>query len=191
MSAKATPSLSLSDVNRTPSGSTIMLRSQHVPPFWAARRHVHRVFDCACPVRFEYHFQGLQALARIDTKLELPRQLGATDTVNSTSAGMVAAVRALTNGDGVDYAFEVIGRAETTKTYSFRMLRRGGAAVAVGIAPAGALVATEPASLCTRRRPSRGATTAALDLTRTSGRSWRYTCAGYYHSTCSSAAVSA
>ena len=132
-----------------------------------------------------WSLRELQVVVGLD--LELPRQLGATDTMNSTSADMVAAVRALTNGDGVDYAFEVIGRAGTTKACSFRMLRRGGPAVAVGIAPAGALVATEPASLCTRRRPSRGATTAGPDLTRASGRSWSCTCVGSYYSTCSSA----
>jgi len=101
-----------------------------------------------------WSLRELQVVVGLD--LELPRQLGATDTMNSTSADMVAAVRALTNGDGVDYAFEVIGRAGTTKACSFRMLRRGGPAVAVGIAPAGALVATEPASLCTRRRTFKG-----------------------------------
>jgi succinate semialdehyde reductase (NADPH) len=69
-----------------------------------------------------------------DDKLEMARRLGATDIINSTSGEVVARVRDLTEGRGVDVAFEVLGRAETF-VQAFEVVRDGGRMVAVGIAP--------------------------------------------------------
>ena len=69
-----------------------------------------------------------------DDKLEVARQAGATDVVNSTTADAVARVRELTNGQGVDVAFEVLGLSQTF-TQAFECIRDGGRMVAVGIAP--------------------------------------------------------
>src|SRR5262245_54514073 len=69
------------------------------------------------------------------TKLELATSLGATDVVDSSRDDLVDAVRELT-GAGVDYAFEVIGLAETVEQ-AIRAVRVGGTAVAVGIVPTG------------------------------------------------------
>ena len=44
-----------------------------------------------------------------DDKLEAARRLGATDVVNSTTTDATARVRELTEGRGVDVAFEVLG----------------------------------------------------------------------------------
>jgi S-(hydroxymethyl)glutathione dehydrogenase/alcohol dehydrogenase len=68
-----------------------------------------------------------------DDKLEIARKLGATDVVNASSGDAVAEVRKLTDGVGVDVAFEVLGRPETF-TQAFEMVRDGGRMVAVGIA---------------------------------------------------------
>jgi succinate semialdehyde reductase (NADPH) len=67
-------------------------------------------------------------------KLEAARALGATDGVNAAAVDAVAEVRRLTGEEGVDVAFEALGRAETVAT-AFRMVRDGGRAVVIGIAP--------------------------------------------------------
>lgn len=67
-------------------------------------------------------------------KLEAARALGATDSVDASRGDAVAEVRRLTDGEGVDVAIEALGRAETV-TAAFRMVRDGGRAVVIGIAP--------------------------------------------------------
>jgi succinate semialdehyde reductase (NADPH) len=69
-----------------------------------------------------------------DDKLDAARRLGATDVVNSTTTDATARVRELTEGRGVDVAFEVLGIPQTF-TQAFEMIRDGGRMVAVGIAP--------------------------------------------------------
>lgn len=68
-----------------------------------------------------------------DDKLDLARSLGATDTVNARQQEPVASVRTLTGGDGVDVAFEALGRAETF-VQATEVVADGGRMVAVGIA---------------------------------------------------------
>lgn len=68
-----------------------------------------------------------------DDKLAQARKLGATDVINSTTTNAAARVRELTNGVGVDVAFEVLGRPETFVT-AFESIRDGGRMVGVGIA---------------------------------------------------------
>jgi succinate semialdehyde reductase (NADPH) len=67
-----------------------------------------------------------------DDKLEAARTLGATDVINSTTTDATVRVRELTDGLGVDAAFEVLGRPETF-VQAFEMIRDGGRMVAVGI----------------------------------------------------------
>lgn len=69
-----------------------------------------------------------------DDKLEAAKRLGATDVVNASSTDATAKVRELTDGKGVDVAFEVLGLPQTF-TQAFDMIRDGGRMVAVGIAP--------------------------------------------------------
>ncbi len=80
-----------------------------------------------------------------DDKLEAARRLGATDIVNATATDATARVRELTDGRGVDVAFEVLGIPQTF-VQAFDVIRDGGRMVAVGIAP--------------------GKTTAAVEITR-------------------------
>jgi S-(hydroxymethyl)glutathione dehydrogenase/alcohol dehydrogenase len=70
-------------------------------------------------------------------KLEMARQFGATDTINAReTADVPEAIRGLTGGLGVDYAFEVIG-ASAVITQAFNSLKRGGTVVVVGVPPLG------------------------------------------------------
>ena len=69
-----------------------------------------------------------------DDKLEAARRLGATHVVDATKVDATARVRELTDGKGVDIAFEVLGLPQTF-TQAFEMIRDGGRMVAVGIAP--------------------------------------------------------
>src|SRR5437764_15401291 len=78
---------------------------------------------------------GAATIIAVDTnpaKLELARSFVATDVVDASREDVVRTARALSGG-GVDYAFEVIGLADTV-TQSVRALRAGGTAVAIGIA---------------------------------------------------------
>ncbi|RLA45745.1 MAG: alcohol dehydrogenase [Gammaproteobacteria bacterium] len=81
---------------------------------------------------------GANRIIAVDTlpwKLELAAKMGATDGVNATEVNAIEAVRELTSG-GVDYAFEAIGVKQTVEQ-ACGMARRGGAAVIVGVVPAG------------------------------------------------------
>jgi S-(hydroxymethyl)glutathione dehydrogenase / alcohol dehydrogenase len=79
-------------------------------------------------------------------KLQLAREFGATDVVNANEVDPVSAILDLTNGRGVDYAFEAIGRPETIRQ-AFEALGKGGTAVAIGIAPKEALISIPPQHL--------------------------------------------
>lgn len=84
-----------------------------------------------------------------DEKLEAALELGATHTVNSAREDAVQSVRDLTEGDGVDAAFEVLGRPETFEQ-AVAMVRDGGRMVAVGIAPGKAAASVEITRLVRR-----------------------------------------
>lgn len=64
-------------------------------------------------------------------KLELAQKLGATDTIDASEADPVEVVRSLT-GEGVDHAFEVIGRADTARQ-AYEMAAPGRSAYVVGV----------------------------------------------------------
>jgi S-(hydroxymethyl)glutathione dehydrogenase/alcohol dehydrogenase len=78
-------------------------------------------------------------------KLELAQQFGATHVVNAAEDDPVGAIRQLSPG-GADYAFEVIGKPETMRQ-AYDATRRGGMAIVVGLAPAGAEVSIPASSL--------------------------------------------
>ncbi|MFN8625932.1 MAG: Zn-dependent alcohol dehydrogenase [Candidatus Binatia bacterium] len=76
------------------------------------------------------------AVDLVDRKLQWAREFGATDVINGKETDAPDAIRSLTDGLGVDYAFEVIGAQETI-TQAIWSLRRGGAAVVVGVPQVG------------------------------------------------------
>jgi S-(hydroxymethyl)glutathione dehydrogenase/alcohol dehydrogenase len=81
---------------------------------------------------------GAERIIAVDVhsnKLKMAREFGATHFVDASKENAVARVHELTGG-GSDYAFEVIGLPETI-TQAFDMVRRGGEAVVVGMAPLG------------------------------------------------------
>lgn len=91
---------------------------------------------------------GAERIVAVDVvaaKLEVAAELGATDTVDAVESDPVAAVRELLDG-GADYVFDAIGKTSTTEE-AIEMLALGGAAVIVGLPPAGATACFEPLAL--------------------------------------------
>jgi S-(hydroxymethyl)glutathione dehydrogenase/alcohol dehydrogenase len=79
---------------------------------------------------------GASRIIAIDVRADkaaLAEALGATDFVPGEGK-VAAAIRALTDGRGVDHAFECVGRSETIRT-AWQSARRGGQAVVVGVGP--------------------------------------------------------
>ena len=69
---------------------------------------------------------------RVASKLALAQQFGATDLVDASQQDAVEAIRELTQGKGVDYAFEVIGDPLTIQQ-AYDMVRKAGTVVVVGL----------------------------------------------------------
>lgn len=78
-----------------------------------------------------------------DEKLAAAKELGATATVNSAKEDARFAVLDVTDGHGVDVAFEVLGRPETWVT-ALDVIRDGGKMIPVGL---GAGVQTAPVEI--------------------------------------------
>ncbi|QYM62937.1 alcohol dehydrogenase catalytic domain-containing protein [Microbacterium sp. Se5.02b] len=88
---------------------------------------------------------GAERIIAIDVrpeKTQMALQFGATDRIDASQGDAVAQLRELIP-DGVDYAFDAIGRTTTTEQ-SIQMLGLGGAAVIVGLPPTGARASFEP-----------------------------------------------
>jgi S-(hydroxymethyl)glutathione dehydrogenase/alcohol dehydrogenase len=74
------------------------------------------------------------AVDPVPWKRELATRLGATDTVDPDARDPLDQLLDLSEGRGVDVAFEVVGRPELL-ALAFNATRRGGTTVAVGVAP--------------------------------------------------------
>lgn len=88
---------------------------------------------------------GASRIVAIDVqanKTALALKLGATDEIDASKVDPVEALRELFP-DGVDYAFDAIGKQITTEQ-SIKMLGLGGAAVIVGLPRSGATASFEP-----------------------------------------------
>jgi S-(hydroxymethyl)mycothiol dehydrogenase len=80
---------------------------------------------------------GAARLIAVDVaapKLDWAERFGATDVVDASAVDAVAAVRELTDGDGVDIAFEATGVPEVV-SQAVAMLDYAGTAVAIGVPP--------------------------------------------------------
>ncbi len=75
------------------------------------------------------------AIDRLQSKLDLARIMGATDTILVGNDDPAQQVRELTGG-GVHYSFEALG-LKATAEQSFAMLRPGGTATIIGMVPFG------------------------------------------------------
>ncbi len=71
------------------------------------------------------------AVDRVAAKLALAESMGATASVDSSAGDALDQVRALTEGRGADFSFEVVGRPETIRL-AYSAARRGGTTVVVG-----------------------------------------------------------
>lgn len=99
------------------------------------------------------HAFGAYPIVAVDVspdKLEAVRKLGATHVVHSGREDPRIVVRDVTQGRGVDVAFEALGRPETFQQ-AVESVRDGGRAVVVGIAPAGVTAAVEMTRLVRRK----------------------------------------
>ncbi|MEO3935821.1 alcohol dehydrogenase catalytic domain-containing protein [Dermatophilaceae bacterium Soc4.6] len=88
---------------------------------------------------------GAERIVAMDVRPEkatLALTMGATDAVDVSGVDAVEALHDLLP-DGVDYVFDAIGKTSTTEQ-AIRMLGLGGAAVIVGLPPAGARASFEP-----------------------------------------------
>ena len=103
-----------------------------------------------------------------DNKLEFARAAGASHVVNASKDDPVKAIKDLTNGRGVDYAFDAIGLPQVSRQ-CYEAIRRGGTAVVVGMAPTGAEIpipATIPGDEKTVKGSFYGSTRPRVDFPR-------------------------
>jgi L-iditol 2-dehydrogenase len=78
--------------------------------------------------------KGARTIVAVDVdaqKLDLARRMGATQTVNASTADVPATVAALTGGVGADVAYEVVGHGDTVSS-AIRSVRKGGTVVIIG-----------------------------------------------------------
>ena len=91
-----------------------------------------------------------------DAALEFAGKFGATHSVNPRNGDHVKAIRELTDGRGVDYAFEAFGSSETT-TMAFEAVRKHGTAVIAGISPVGDHALIDSVALVRQEKTLKGA----------------------------------
>jgi len=110
---------------------------------------------------------GAERIVAVDLrpdKTALARTLGATDVVDASAGGTVEAVRELLP-EGADYAFDAIGGRALTEQ-CIAVLGMGGAAVVVGIPPAGVAAAFDPGVLVAREQRILGSNYGGIDPAR-------------------------
>jgi S-(hydroxymethyl)glutathione dehydrogenase/alcohol dehydrogenase len=91
------------------------------------------------------------AVDRVAGKLPMAEHFGATDGVDAASDDAVAAIRDLTDGRGVDYAFEAVGNPDLVPPV-VGSLAVGGTATIVGVMPVGASYQFESRLLAGERK---------------------------------------
>lgn len=94
------------------------------------------------------------AVDLVPAKLELARQLGASDVVDASAADAAEQIRALTGG-GVDFAFEMAGSVPALEL-AYRVTRRGGTTVTAGLANPSKSLSIQQVSLVAEERTLKG-----------------------------------
>jgi S-(hydroxymethyl)glutathione dehydrogenase / alcohol dehydrogenase len=94
------------------------------------------------------------AIDLLDNKLEFALDFGATHAINAREEDPVKRVREITGG-GADYAFDAIGSARTVQQ-AFEMVRIGGTAIEVGIAPQGQMAQIDAWALAMQEKTLKG-----------------------------------
>ena len=85
------------------------------------------------------------AVDMLDSKLEVARELGATDVINPSRESALERIQECTNG-GADYAFECIGNPATI-ALSLDCIRPGGKAIVIGMVAYGTMAEIDPTFL--------------------------------------------
>lgn len=101
---------------------------------------------------------GARRVIAIDVaedKLALAKSLGATDVVDARDGDPVAAVLAMTDDLGVEFAFETAGTIATLQT-ALDLLQPAGTAIAIGVPPLDQDLPLKPAGLITTDKTLRG-----------------------------------
>ena len=91
----------------------------------------------------------------LDSKLGYAKEFGATHTFNGTQDNIVERVRELTQGRGVDYAFDAIGGEQTTLQI-LDAIRPGGVAVIVGMAAMAVRAPITPYAMALQEKTLKG-----------------------------------
>ncbi len=94
------------------------------------------------------------AVDRLDDKLKLAREVGATHIVNAAQDDPTAAVRELTGG-GADYAIESVGNADVL-IQAYESTRRGGTTVTVGLPAPGKMFSVPAVGITLEERTIKG-----------------------------------
>ncbi|KAI9028797.1 alcohol dehydrogenase class III [Hyaloraphidium curvatum] len=94
------------------------------------------------------------AIDLLDNKLEYATQFGATHTINGGAVDAVAEVHKICPG-GVEYAFDAIGNSKVLEQI-VAMVRPGGTAVEVGVAPVQQMASINPFSLALMEKTVKG-----------------------------------
>lgn len=100
---------------------------------------------------------GAERIVAIDllpAKLDLARQLGATDAFDAREADVAEQVREATGG-GVDFAFEMAGSVPALEL-AYKITRRGGTTVTAGLANPGKAMSLFPVTLVAEERTLQG-----------------------------------
>jgi S-(hydroxymethyl)glutathione dehydrogenase/alcohol dehydrogenase len=108
------------------------------------------------------------AVDLLDNKLGYAKTVGATHTINSSKQDPIEAIKEITKGEGVDYAFDAIGNSKVSRM-CYDVVRRGGTAVIVGMAPTGSEIVipgTIPGEEKTVKGCFYGSTRPAVDFPR-------------------------
>jgi NDMA-dependent alcohol dehydrogenase len=91
----------------------------------------------------------------LDSKLGYAKEFGATHTFNGRQDNIVERVRELTQGRGVDYAFDAIGGEQTTLQI-LDAIRPGGVAVIVGMAAMAVRAPITPYAMALQEKTLKG-----------------------------------
>ncbi len=89
-----------------------------------------------------------------EDKLELAKQLGATDVINAKDPDAIAKVKAMTSG-GVDFGLEMAGSVQAMEL-AYRVTRRGGTTVTAGLPHPDARWALQHVNLTAEERTVKG-----------------------------------
>lgn len=105
------------------------------------------------------------AIDRVAKKLDLARQLGATDVIDAGQVDAIEQVRQLTNGRGADVSFEAVG-ATQLQIDCVEAARPGGKAVLVGLSAMGSSTMLSGAKIARQEKTILGSYYGSADTAR-------------------------